>query len=264
MSAEQPGSVGVSSAVPPASAPPAPMAPELPTAFVWPLRHAVALVLAVAGFTLLASRVLRAMPSSGLDATSASTVILGTFVAVYAIELGIVWLVAKRAGIPFGESVGMRRVPRMGMWLAVAAATGFGLRLIATGYAAFMMSIGWRLPGWDSNPVKYIPRDALGSAVMVFIIVFAAPLVEETVFRGVLLPSLSSRFGLRWGVGITVVVFAAMHLNAFSFAPILLVGWALAALFLRTRSLWVSVACHSVFNGIGILVLLVLRGNGIV
>ena len=99
---------------------------------------------------------------------------------------------------------------------------------------------------------------------MVFIIVIAAPLVEETVFRGVLLPSLAGGFGERWGVGITVVVFAAMHLNPFSFAPVLLVGWALAVLFLRTRSLWVSIACHSVFNGVGILVLLLLRGNGVV
>lgn len=266
MSAERSDAPGVMQAAVPAAVavPPAPDAPDPPTALVWPLRHAISLVAVVAGFTLVAGRVLRATPNSGLGATSVSLVILGTFIVLYAAELGIVWLVARRAGIAFGESVGMRRVPQMWTWLAAAAATGFGLRLAATGYAAFMLSMGWRLSGWDSNPAKYFPRDVLGSAVMVFVIVIAAPLVEETIFRGVLLPSLAGRFGTRTGVALAVVVFAAMHLNLFSFAPILLVGWALAALFLRTRSLWVSIACHSVFNGIGILALLFLRGNGVV
>ena len=243
------------------------LAPPVPgplTAFVWPLRHAVALVLAVAGFTLVASRVVRLLPASGLGPTSLSLVILLTFASLYALELGIVWFVSHRARVGFAESVGMRVVPRMGTWLTVAAATGLGLRLIAMGYAGFMFSLGWRLPGWDSTPAKYFPRGTLGSVAMVLVIVVAAPIVEETIFRGVLLPSLSRRFGEAWGVGITTVVFAAMHVNAFSFLPILLVGWALAGLFTRSRSLWVSIAGHSVFNGIGVLMLLLLRGNGLV
>jgi len=237
---------------------------ELPTAIVWPLRHAIALVLAVSALTLVASRVLRSMPGSGLHASSRSMVILGTFVSVYALELGIVWLVARRRGVSFGDSVGLRRVPRMDAWIGLAVATSVGLRLVATAYAGFMLSMRWTIPGWDANPAKYFPHDALGSAVLVFIIVVAAPLVEEVIFRGVLLASLAERFGTRWGIALSVVVFAAMHLNPFSFSPVLLVGWALAMLFLRSRSLWVSVACHSAFNGIGIAVVLLLRANGVV
>lgn len=266
MSAEGSGAPSLMGAAGPDAdpAPDAARATRSPATLVWPLRHAIALVVAVAGFTLVASRVLRAMPKSGFDATSTSLVILGTFVLQYATELAIVALVANRAGASFAESVGMRRVPRMGGWIAAALAIALGLRIAAMAYAGVMLSQGWRLPGWDSNPAKYFPRDTLGSAVMVFIIVIAAPFIEEVVFRGVLLPSLVGRFGTVSGVALTVVVFAAMHLNAFSFAPILLVGWTLAALFLRTRSLWVSIACHSAFNGIGILALLLLRGNGVV
>ena len=237
---------------------------ELPTAIVWPLRHAVALVLAVSALSLIASRVLRSMPGSGLHASDRSLVILGTFVSVYALELGIVWLVARSRGVGFSESVGLRRVPRMGAWIALAVAVSVGLRLAATAYAGLMLSMRWMIPGWDANPAKYFPENALGSAVLVFIIVLAAPLVEEVVFRGVLLPSLADRFGVRWGVAVSVLVFAIMHLNPFSFAPVLLVGWALAMLFVRSRSLWVSVACHSAFNGIGIAAVLLLRANGVV
>ena len=235
-----------------------------PDVLVWPVRHAVALVLAVAGLTLAASRVLRAMPGSGLAPTTVSLVILAAFVAVYAAELGIVGLVAARSGRSLAESIGMRSVEGIVPWLGGAVVAAFALRLVAALYAGTMISMRWLLPGWNSSPVKYFPRDLLGSVVLVLVVVVAAPIVEETIFRGVLLPSLAGRFGERWAVGLTAVVFSVMHLNPFSFAPILLVGWVLAMLFLRSRSLWVSIACHSTFNAIGILALLLLRGNGVV
>jgi uncharacterized protein len=234
------------------------------TGLVWPLRFVVALVLAVAGINLIASRVLRWLPYSRMDASKVSLVILGTFVTAYALELVIVALVAKRAKVGFAESVGLRRVPGLWRWIALASASAFGLRLVATAYAGFLFAMRWRLPGWDSNPMKYFPRTTLGTAVLIFIVVIGAPVVEETVFRGVMLPSLAGRLGNGWAIAITTVVFAAMHLNPFSFAPILLVGWTLAAFFVRSRSLWVSIACHSAFNGLGVLAVLLLRGRGVV
>lgn len=248
-----------------ASSPPtAPSPGGLPVAVVWPVRHAVALVFSVACLTLVAGRILRWLPRSSLDSTSTALVILATFMTAYAIELGIVWIVARRAGVGFAESVGLRRVPHLAGWLAIAVASAVGLRVVATAYSGVMVGMRWLLPGWDSNPMKYFPRTTLGSVAVVLIVVVGAPLVEETIFRGVLLPSLEGRFGVHWAVGITTVVFTAMHLNLFSFAPVLLVGWVLAALFVRSRSLWVPIACHSVFNGIGVLVVLMLRGNGVV
>ncbi len=35
-------------------------------------------------------------------------------------------------------------------------------------------------------------------------------------------------------------------------------------LFVRSRSLWVAIACHSAFNGLGVLAVLVLRESGVV
>ena len=185
----------------PAAGPEPSVAPDVPaplTELVWPVRFAVALVLAVAGINLLASRGLRALPASGLDATGISLAILAIFLTAYAIELGIVALFANRANVGFAQSVGLRRVPSLWQWVAIAAAAAFGLRLVATAYAGFLFAMRWRLPGWDANPMKYFPRTTLGTAALVFIVVIAAPIVEETVFRGVLLPSLAGRLGERW------------------------------------------------------------------
>jgi membrane protease YdiL (CAAX protease family) len=235
-----------------------------PVEHVWPVRNAVALLLLVAALTLAASRVLRAMPSSGLASPVISAVILVTFCALYAIELGVVATVARRAGVPFRESVGMRPVDQPARWMTIALAAGFGLRIVSAAYALVMVSMHWLLPGYNADPTRYFPHDILGSTVMLLVVAFGAPIAEETVFRGVLLPSLAQRLGRGWAVAITTVVFSAMHLNLFSFAPVLLVGWVLAELFLRSRSLWVSIACHSAFNGIGVLMVLLLRGQGIV
>jgi len=233
-------------------------------ATAWPLRPAIALVVGVFGVTLLTSSILRATQRSGMSSVGVSLAILATFCLAYAFELGLVWAGAKRLGVGFVDSIGLRTVPRIAMWLGAAVAVGVALRIVATGYSAFMLAAGWRLPGWDANPLKYFPADVLGTAVLVVVVAVAAPVVEETVFRGVFLPSLMARFGRGWGIGICAVVFSAMHLNAFSFAPVLLVGFALSLLLLRSRSLWTSITCHAVFNGVGIAVVLLLRGRGLV
>ncbi len=234
------------------------------TGRVWPVRWAVALVLAVAGVNLAASRLVKASVSWRLAPATLSLALLAIFVVLYAVELGMVWSGTRRLGGGFVESVGMRWRPGLGAWIATAAAAAIGLRLFASAYAGLMLAFRWLLPGWDSNPTKYFPRDLLGGVVMVLIICVAAPIAEETIFRGILLQSLEQRFGEKWAIGATSVVFAALHLNLFTFVPILVVAWALSLLFLRSRSLWVSIAGHSIFNSIGILFFLLLRGKGVV
>jgi len=250
------------SSVPPASSPVAPH--DAPVAYVWPLRRALLLLPAVAVLTFAAGRVLRAMPTSGLRPAVVSGIILATFAVLYGIELGIVGAVAWRAGVSPAESVGMHSVEQPVRWLMISLVAALGLRIVGLAYSGFMFSMGWRLPGYNADPTRFFPHDLLGSIVMMLVLAVGAPIAEETVFRGVVLPSLEVRFGRGWAVAITSVLFAAMHINLFAFAPILLVGWVLARMFMRGRSLWPSIACHSAFNGIGVLIVLLLRGIGVV
>ncbi len=241
-----------------------PVSGDAKLALAWPLRRATAFVLAVAALTIASGRIVRALHASDLGPTATALAIIATYVCVYAIEMGVVWSVAHSSGAGFAESVGMRRVPGMARHLAAAVAAGFALRVAAGAYSALMLSQRWLLPGWDFDPTKYFPSTPLGATVLVAVVVIGAPIVEETVFRGVLLPSLIARMGEGRAIALTTVVFAALHLNPFTFAPILLVGWVLAALFVRSRSLWVAIACHSTFNAIGVLLVLLLRGSGVV
>lgn len=72
-----------------------------------------------------------------------------------------------------------------------------------------------------------------------------APVLEEIVFRGILMQRWSHRWGTRTGVIASSALFAVMHgewLGHFLF------GVAMSALYLRTRKLWVPIAAHALNN----------------
>ncbi len=76
------------------------------------------------------------------------------------------------------------------------------------------------------------------------------PLVEELLFRGVILGGLLSHYRARWALIGSAVLFGAVHLNPWQFVPAfgmgLLSGW----LVVRTRSLWPSVTLHMGYNAL--------------
>jgi len=239
-------------------------AEELATASRTPERvlspaTAIALVLGVLGLNLLVGRIVRAIAAANLSAAQISIAMLATFVTLYVVELGTVASVIHRAGGRGRAWVGLEPLKVPAQWVGVALGLAVAVRTVATVYAGLMLAAGLRLQGWNSDPTRFFPHDFLGSAVLVFVVVIAAPLAEEVVFRGVLLPSLVTRVGERWATAITSLVFSAMHLNTFSFLPILLVGWMLAWLRLRSGSLWTAVLGHAAFNALGVAVVLALR-----
>jgi len=86
----------------------------------------------------------------------------------------------------------------------------------------------------------------LYDALMLFWPVVFAPLVEEFVFRGILLQRWGVTWGLRWGLVASSVLFGGLHFNN----PVGLTafGFVMGLLYLQTRSLWVPIVCHSLNN----------------
>ncbi|MEB3270471.1 MAG: CPBP family intramembrane glutamic endopeptidase [Synechococcus sp.] len=85
-----------------------------------------------------------------------------------------------------------------------------------------------------------------------------APLFEETLFRGVLLPVLAQRWGARPAVLASAAVFALAHLSLAEFGPLLVLGIGLGILRWRSGRLGASVLMHAIWNGFTLLNLLVL------
>lgn len=89
--------------------------------------------------------------------------------------------------------------------------------------------------------------------VLALLVVCVAPVVEELVFRGVLLSGLASRMRIGWAIVASAVIFGCVHLPDFQFAwypvpALILLGLVLAWLRVRTRSLWPSITLHATNN----------------
>jgi len=98
-------------------------------------------------------------------------------------------------------------------------------------------------------------RDLFEGGVGTFVaLVIVAPLVEELLFRGVILTGFLARYRRGTAIGASAVLFAVAHLNPYQFAAGLVTGVFLGWLLVRTRSLWPCILVHAAFNAHVVLV----------
>ncbi|MCK9335528.1 MAG: ABC transporter permease [Candidatus Cloacimonetes bacterium] len=85
-----------------------------------------------------------------------------------------------------------------------------------------------------------------------FLIVAVAPgICEELLFRG-LFPRFFEKFGVKFSIIITALLFAAFHLDPFRFVPVFLLGLLLGYLTLRSGSIYLSMFSHALNNGLAL------------
>ena len=129
-----------------------------------------------------------------------------------------------------------------------------------------VMLTGWLLvrlvgdPG-GSNPLLELvlgSRDPLALALLALTAVVLAPLFEETIFRGALLPVLAMRLGPFPGVLLSGLLFAMAHISVGELAPLTVLGVGLGLVRLRSGRLWPSVLMHGLWNAVTFLNLLLL------
>ena len=80
--------------------------------------------------------------------------------------------------------------------------------------------------------------------------VFLAPVFEELVFRGVLLPVLVSKVGKIGGVLLSALIFALAHLSVGELPPLFVLGIGLGLMRLSSGRLFPCALMHSLWNGV--------------
>jgi len=113
-----------------------------------------------------------------------------------------------------------------------------------------------------SNPLLEIVLNT--NNYFAFILLFLtttliAPLFEEIIFRGVLLPVLTRDYGKTIGILTSSFVFALAHLSLNEFPPLFVLGIGLATTRLISGRLSSSIVMHSFWNGLTFLNLFLLR-----
>jgi uncharacterized protein len=118
------------------------------------------------------------------------------------------------------------------------------------------------LPAPKDTPFEHLldrPRDAY---LIGFIAVTLGPLLEELFFRGLLYPVLARRWGMAWGVLLSALPFALLHLQQYGYAwvaflVVLMVGVVCGSVRALTKSVGASFLVHVAYNGTEMLIALV-------
>ncbi|CAJ1978939.1 unnamed protein product [Sphenostylis stenocarpa] len=80
------------------------------------------------------------------------------------------------------------------------------------------------------------------------------PLLEEVVYRGFLLTSLSSTMDWQQAVGISSVIFSAIHLSGENFLQLFIIGCVLGCSYSWTGNLSSSIVIHSLYNALTLVI----------
>ena len=145
-------------------------------------------------------------------------------------------------------------------WLLLALTLALAV-LPARGLAAFLAE---RLRGTNFTDIQ-LRMDLIapsgGPLALNFIITLVgagllAPVAEEMFFRGLIHRWFSARFGVWPAVFISSAIFAAGHADSAGVvASAFVLGLVLAALYDRSRSLWVTIAVHATNNCLAVALL---------
>lgn len=101
------------------------------------------------------------------------------------------------------------------------------------------------LEGWEEELFARLTGDTLPAILMVCVL---APLVEEMLFRGLILRGFLAQYP-RWpAIVVSSLLFGASHLNLYQFVLASLSGIVLGWLYERTRSLIPCIALHAIYN----------------
>lgn len=173
---------------------------------------------------------------------------------MYTIILLWIFYKFKKTKIDYHKIIGKR--PEKQELREIITVTTFVL-LIGVGtltliiYIATVMHLSF-LADFLNQPTFYTGLNSFYYNALIFpVIVIFGPIVEELLFRGVILHRLAVKWGLTVSIILSSLLFGILHadlIGSFIF------GLMMAVIYIKTQTLWAPIICHILNNFIGSLI----------
>ena len=105
-------------------------------------------------------------------------------------------------------------------------------------------------PSWFWELFGKIFESDYGIYGAILKIVIIAPVIEELIFRGVIMHGLMRNYSKLTAVFVSALMFALFHLNPWQFPATFVLGLLLGILMLRTRNIYLCILGHAINNGL--------------
>ena len=162
-----------------------------------------------------------------------------SFIVLYGIQvllmLGTVWFFALYRRKAMLRDLGLRYYS-IGKTLWYTFISLIAIFIISFIYVFLMSSV----LGIEAPPSKIeilISNRSISNTILLIVVAFIGPIVEEVFFRGFLYSAFKKNWGILPALFLSSILFSVVHLQVYSFVPLFVIGWLLAYLFEKTRSL---------------------------
>ena len=121
-----------------------------------------------------------------------------------------------------------------------------GLMLLAGAVNAIVQ---WLFP-MSADDIARLETPMAGGFVTTLFACVAAPVLEELLFRGVILRGFLRRYTRTFAIFWSAALFGIAHLNIYQLATAVALGIVAGWLYERCRSLWPCILLHATYNGL--------------
>lgn len=105
----------------------------------------------------------------------------------------------------------------------------------------------------DESEYVMLSRLMSGGVVSIILVCVIAPVIEEMLFRGIILRSFLTNYSVIRAIALSSLLFAVFHLTITQLPVAFIVGCLFGWLYVRTRSLWPSILGHVLYNACAML-----------
>jgi membrane protease YdiL (CAAX protease family) len=159
----------------------------------------------------------------------------------------IFWFAWRKAGVPLKELFPVRRFNVL-ILLPILIFLWAAQNIL--GEINFQLEKVLPAPSWFVELFTRVFENDYGVYGAIIKVAIIAPIIEEMIFRGIIMHGLMRNYSAFTAVSVSALMFALFHLNPWQFPATFILGLLLGILMYRTRNIILCILGHAINNGL--------------